>query len=139
MYTPINHYQSTQVTTASPERLLLMLYEGAVSFSRMAQNSMNCGDIGGKGTYIGKALAIVTELRSTLNHDMGGKIAQDLERLYAYIIGEFINANINNDSKSLENAIAILANLHDTWTEAVDIVKKERCTGYTDQRIRAAG
>lgn len=139
MYAPFNQYQNTQVTTASPEKILLMLYDGAVNFSRMAHDRMNRGDIGGKGIYIGKALGIVMELMNTLNHDAGGEIAGNLERLYAYIVSEFTNANINNDMKSLENAITILADLRDTWTEAVTIVKGERCVGKTEQRVQVAG
>lgn len=139
MYAPIDNYQSTQVGTASPERLLLMLYDGAIRFSRLALEKMQCGDIAGKGMYIGKALAIVSEFQCTLNHDVGGEIARNLERLYVYIIGEFTKANINNDIKPLENAISILTTLRDTWTEAVAIARKERSADNADQRIRIAG
>jgi flagellar secretion chaperone FliS len=139
MYAPINHYQNMQVTTASPEAILLMLCDGAVKFSRIALDKMGRGDIGGKGTYIGKALGIVTELMNTLNHDAGGEIAGNLERLYAYVISEFTNANIKNDPKSLENAIAILINLRDTWTDAVEIVRTERCALKAEQRVQTAG
>lgn len=127
MYPSANQYRQMQITTASPEAILLMLYDGAISFSKMAQDRMSRKDIPGKGTYLGKALAIVTELMNTLNHDVGGEIAQNLDRLYIYLIGEFTKANMDNDSKSLENAIVILSNLRDTWTEAVEIVKRERC------------
>jgi flagellar secretion chaperone FliS len=134
MYAPINLYQNTQVTTATPDRLLLMLHDGAVKFSRIALDRMSRGDISGKGTYIGKALAIVMELRLTLNHETGGEIAANLERLYVYLIERFTTANINNDSRSLENAITILSQLRDTWTEAMEIAKQERC-----KRVQSAG
>jgi flagellar protein FliS len=116
-----------QVTTASPEKILLLLYDGAINFSKIALDRMNKKDISGKGTYLSKALAIVTELMNTLNHEVGGEIAADLHRLYIYLIGEFTKANINNDAKSLENALVILTTLRDTWTEATEIVQKERC------------
>lgn len=139
MYAPANEYRQMQVTTASPEQVLLMLYDGAINFSKVAHDRMDRKDIGGKGTYIGKALAIVTELMNTLDHKVGGEIAQDLERLYIYVIREFTKANIDNDAKSLENAIMILSHLRDTWTEAVAIVQKERCEGKADQRVLVAG
>lgn len=139
MYANANAYQNMQVTTASPEKILLMLYDGAVRFSKLALDRMDHKDIAGKGNYIGKALAIVSELMNTLDHKIGGEIAQNLESLYLYLIGEFTKANINNDSKALENAIMILSHLRDTWTEAVDIVQKERCAGQADQRILVAG
>lgn len=138
MYAPINHYQNMQVTTASPEKILLMLCDGAVSFSRIARERMSRNDVAGKGTYIGKALAIVTELRGTLNHEAGGEIAGNLERLYTYIIDQFIDANVNNDPNSLENAIKILSHVRDSWTEAVEVARKERAE-QGEQRVRVAG
>lgn len=139
MYANANAYQNTQITTASPEKILLMLYDGAVRFSKLALDRMERKDIAGKGNYIGKALAIVTELMNTLNHDIGREMAINLHSLYVYLIGELTKANIDNDSKRLENAIAILSHLHDTWTEAVDIVQRERCAGKADKRVLAAG
>jgi flagellar protein FliS len=114
-----------QVTTASPEKILLMLYDGAISFSRMAQDRMEKRDVGGKGMYVGKALAIVTELMNTLNHDACSAVTRDLQRLYLYVIGELTKANFNDDSTSLGNAINILSHLRDTWTEAILIAKRQ--------------
>jgi flagellar secretion chaperone FliS len=139
MYGPANQYRQTQVSTASPEKILLMLYDGAINFSKIAQDRMSRKDIAGKGAYVGKALAIVTELMNTLNHDVCGTVTQDLSRLYAYVIGEFVRANMENDAKALENAIAILSNLRETWTEAVAIVQREHCEGKSDQRMLGAG
>ncbi|GFO59043.1 flagellar protein FliS [Geomonas silvestris] len=139
MYAAVNQYQNMQVTTASPEGILLMLCDGAVKFSRQALDNMNRGDINGKGIYIGKALGIVTELMNTLNHDTGGEIAGNLERLYLYVIGELTGANLKNDAKSLENAIKIMTNLRDTWTDAVEIVRNERCANKAEHKLQAAG
>lgn len=134
MYAPANQYRQMQVTTASPEKVLLMLYDGAINFSKMAQDRMSNKDIVGKGTYLGKALAIVTELMNTLNPEACREVAVDLQRLYMYVIGEFTKANIQNDPKALENAINILCNLRDTWTEAVAIVQREK----VEQRLAVA-
>lgn len=137
MYAPAQQYRQMQVTTSSPEKVLLMLYDGAINFSKMAQDRINRKDIAGKGLYISKALAIVTELMNTLNHDICSNITRELERLYMYIIREFTQANMNNDPKALDNAIKILVNLRQTWTEAVAIVQRERCEGRGEQRLVA--
>ena len=138
MYESANQYRHMQVTTASPEKLLLMLYDGAVNFAKMAQDRLTQQDIPGKGVYLSKALAIVAELMNTLDREVGGEIAQNLEGLYIYLIGEFTKANIHNDAKSLDNAIGILSHLRDTWTDAVEIVQKERCEGR-ERRMLGAG
>jgi flagellar secretion chaperone FliS len=128
MYTPINQYKTTQVSTSSPEKILLMLYDGAINFSRIALDKMEKKDIAGKGNFISKAQAIVAELMNTLNHEVGGEIAGNLERLYIYVINEYVDANIHNSPKALGNAIRILTMMRGTWAEAIELVKKERET-----------
>ncbi len=138
MVTAFNQYQNTQVTTATPEKILLMLYDGAINFTRIARERLEQGDVAGKAKFIGKGLAIVTELMNTLNHDVGGEISQRLEQLYVYIIDEYTAANVNNSVKSLDNALRILTILRDTWAEAIDIWRKERLAGGAlEQRLPA--
>lgn len=126
MISSLNQYQNTQVGTASPERILIMLYDGAINFTRIALEKMNKGDLAGKGRFVGKAQAIVSELMNTLNHEVGGEVARNLERLYVYIIDEYLKANIHNSPQALENNLRILGMLRETWVEAIDIAKRER-------------
>lgn len=139
MLTPLNQYQNTQVTTAAPEKILIMLYDGAINFTRLALERMKQKDLGGKGLYIGKALAIVSELMNTLNHEVGGEISANLEQLYIYIIGEYTSANLNNNAASLENALKILTSLRDTWKEATDILCRGRNEMRQGQRAASVG
>lgn len=140
MLAPFNPYQQTQVSTASPENILIMLYDGAVNNSRKALERLNNRDVAGKGLYIGKALAIVAELMNTLNHDVGGEISQRLEQLYLYVMDEFTRANIEGRAQSLEDAIKVLLILRDAWTEAIEIQKNERLSSPTEVgKMIAAG
>jgi flagellar secretion chaperone FliS len=126
MQMPLKQYQQTQVSTSSPEKILLMLYDGAINFSRIAMEKAANGDRSERGKYVSKAQAIVAELMNTLDHDVGGAIAERLTHLYMYIIHEYIKANVNNSVTSLENTVKILGMMRDTWAEAIEIVKKER-------------
>ena len=126
MQMPLKQYQQTQVTTSSPERILLMLYDGAINFTRIAMEKATSGERGERGKYVSKAQAIVAELMNTLDHETGGVVAMRLEQLYLYVINEYVNANVNNSVKSLENTLKILSILRDTWAEAFEIVRKER-------------
>ena len=139
MRTPLNPYQNTQVTTATPEKILIMLYDGAIKFTLLAQERMKQKDLAGKGLYIGKAMAIVNELMATLNHEIGGTVAVDLERLYVYLINEFTSANINNELVPLENAHKILVMLRDTWKDATEIWYQERSEMRAEQRASSVG
>ena len=129
MATPYSQYQNIQVTTSNPEKILIMLYDGAINFTRIAIDRLAKGDVSGKGLYIGKALAIVTELKSTLNYDIGGDVPRQLDRLYNYLIDECITANIKNAPEKLENAARIMTSMRDTWVEAAEIAKREREAG----------
>lgn len=128
MYAQVNQYRNTQVNTAAPEKILLMLYDGAINFTKLAIEKINANDRAGKGLFISKAQAIVAELMNTLNHDIGGDIAARLEQLYIYIIDQYLDANINNAVQPLENAVRILTMLRDTWAEAIEIWRKEKDT-----------
>jgi flagellar protein FliS len=129
MYSALAQYQDTQVNTSSPEKILLMLYDGAIKFTRIAVERVAKGDIPGKGLYISKAQAIVGELMNTLDHEVGGEMAGRLEQLYIYLIDEYVAANVNASEQPLQNALGILTTLRDTWAEAVHVVHKEREAG----------
>jgi flagellar protein FliS len=126
MATPYNQYQNVQVTTSNPEKILIMLYDGAINFTKIAIEKLEKGDVAGKGLYIGKAHAIVAELMETLNHEVGGDISRQLQRLYNFLIDELVAANIKNSPAHLENAVRILTTMRETWVEAAEIAKKER-------------
>ncbi|HTP66863.1 MAG TPA: flagellar export chaperone FliS [Geobacteraceae bacterium] len=134
MQMPLNQYRQTQVNTSSPEKILLMLYDGAINFSRIAMEKAANGDKGERGKYVSKAQAIVAELMNTLDHEVGGAIAGRLTQLYMYIINEYVRANVNNSVDSLENTVKILAMLRDTWAEAIEIVQRERETGASSRK-----
>jgi flagellar secretion chaperone FliS len=134
MQMPLKQYQQTQVSTSNPEKILLMLYDGAINFSRIAMENAAKGDKSARGKYVSKAQAIVAELMNSLDHEVGGAVAERLTQLYMYIINEYVNANVKNSVKSLENTVKILGMLRDTWAEAIEIVKKERETGGISQK-----
>jgi len=129
MQMPLKQYQQTHVNTSSPERILLMLYDGAINFSRIAIEKAEKGDKGERGKYVSKAQAIVAELMNSLDHEVGGAIAERLTQLYMFIINEYVRANVNNSVTSLENTVRILSILRDTWAEAIVIVQREREAG----------
>lgn len=131
-----NPYQKTQIITSTPEKILIMLYDGAVNFTKIAREKLVKGDKAGKGMYISKAQAIVAELMNTLNHEVAPVIARDLERLYIYMIDEYIAANISNNPIHLDNVIRIMTTMRDTWAEAIDIAKRERVADLSVQMGR---
>jgi len=134
MQMPLKQYQQVHFNTSSPEKILLMLYDGAINFSRIAMEKAAKGDISERGKYVSKAQKIVAELMNTLDHKVGGVVADRLTELYMYLINEYVRANVNNSVQSLENTVKILSMLRDTWAEAIEIVRKEREAGITNRK-----
>lgn len=119
-------YKAASVQSASREKILLMLYEGAIKFTKRAMLAIDKGDIAERGTNIGRAYDIVLELANTLNHEVGGELSAQLEQLYMFVTDQFTQANISGDKQNLENALKILNTLYEGWVQAVENLKKEQ-------------
>lgn len=117
----VNQYQNNQILNASPEQILIMLYDGSIRFCRQAMHAMDEEDRVAQAEKISRAMAIVGEFSNTLDHEVGGQIAEDLDALYAYMIRELISANLKNDRKSLETVEGLLVGLRETWVEAIEV------------------
>lgn len=121
----LKNYQNTQVQTASPEQILIMLYDGAIRFLEQASEAMGGGDYATKIKNIDKTLAIIAELNATLDHEIGGEVAANLASLYDFMMREIPRANARNDASVLAPVISILRELREAWVEAAEIVRKE--------------
>ena len=125
----LKQYRQNQIETASPEQILIMLYDGAIRFVSQARAAIESGDRIGRLEPISRALAIVTELSNTLDHTIGGEIAENLDALYHYMIRNLSQANLNNDAAPLKPVETILRDLRVTWAEAVEIVRRPKSPG----------
>lgn len=118
-------YKTTAVTSASREKLLLMLYEGCIRFVKAGIKACEEKNIAARGENIGRAFDIIMELNNTLDHKVGGDISKNLEQLYMFITEQFTKANITGDPQYLQNALKIIETLHDGWKQAVEKIKKD--------------
>ncbi len=114
---PYQQYKNMQIQTASQERLLIMLYEGAIKFINQGKLAFQDGkyDIGNE--CIKRAQDIVSELMSSLNFE-SGEVANNLFVLYEYIYHRLVQANIKKDTDILEEVIGMLNSLKETWVQA---------------------
>ena len=108
----------TSVISASPHKLIVLLYDGALVAIKSAANHMAAGRIAEKGEAIGKALEIInTGLRASLDKKGGGEIAANLDALYVYMAQRLLTASVQNKTAMLEEVQTLLADLRDAWTQ----------------------
>lgn len=118
-------YKANSVQTASREKLLLMLYEGAIKFVKKAITACEEKNISDRGYNIGRAFDIVNELNNSLNHSVGGDLSKNLEQLYMFVTDQLVQANITGKEKPLKDALKILEILYSGWTQAIEQLKRD--------------
>lgn len=110
----------TGVVAASPHKLIIMLFEGALVSISSAIQHMQAGNMEAKGKAISKAVSIIDEgLRASLDKKVGGEIALSLDSLYEYMVSRLMMANLKNQPNTLEEVHQLLSGLKDSW-EAID-------------------
>lgn len=119
-------YRKTDIMTANRETILLMMYGGAIRFIKAAIDASEKKNIEEKCRMIGKVQGIITELRSTLNFEVGGEIAHTLENLYGFISQRLILATSAETTDPLKEALGIITTLNEGWEAAVESLRKER-------------
>jgi len=110
-----NQYLQTQVQSRTPLELIVMLYDGAIRFIGEAREGIVQRDIARRGRAISRAMAIISELQSSLDMEQGGDIAVSLDSLYVYVRDRLVDASIKQDVKPLDDAIRVLKNLREGW------------------------
>jgi len=108
-------YQQTAVNTVDQKKLIVMLYDGAIKFLSMAVEKIESGESYEAHTNLVRGKSIIAELLASLNLEMGGEIAQNLQRLYAYMFNELIEANLNKDATRVNHVIQLLKELRVGW------------------------
>ncbi|MNI24530.1 Flagellar protein FliS [compost metagenome] len=110
-------YQKNKYQTASPHRLTLMLYQGAIQFALKAQQAIRERDITETNKYIQRTQDIVYELMSSLDMKQGGEIARNLRSLYMYVVNRLIEGNIRKSEEAVTEVIQILEELKSAWEQ----------------------
>lgn len=131
----INQYKKISIETGAeagnPVDLIVMLYDGAISACYSAIPYLQKNDYANKSQYIYKAVRIIQAgLRMSLDREVGGEIALNLDALYIYMTNRLINANIENNVAPVQEVIKLLTELRGAWeaiskTDAVNVAKSK--------------
>ena len=121
-----NAYKTNSVNYASKEQLLLMIVDGAAKFSKIAKQGMEEKDIKKAHENIIKTQNIFYELMATLDVEKGGEWAENLMRVYDFIVQRLLQANLKKDAKIMDEIIPVIEDIRDTWHEAYKVSKNAR-------------
>jgi flagellar secretion chaperone FliS len=114
---PYNQYKLTEINTANQGKLIVMLYDGAIKFLKIAVENMNVKTYDVVNNNIIRAQDIITELLLSLNMKDGGEISTNLFNLYLYFKKRLLEANIQKNSKMIEEVIIHLSLLRESWNK----------------------
>jgi flagellar protein FliS len=104
------------VVSASPHKLIVMLFDGALAAMAKAMHDMKTGNVPAKGKSISQAISIIDNgLRASLDKKSGGDIATSLDALYQYMSERLLLANLNNAPEILDEIHGLLSELRGAW------------------------
>lgn len=119
-------YKQKQITTASPGEVLLALYDGAIRYSLQAKEAIVMGNPAKKGENLGRVMAIIGELKSTLEYQRAPELCRNLERLYNYFIDQLHEASVHMKAEPIDAVVRHLRELRTTWAEAVKLAEQQQ-------------
>jgi flagellar protein FliS len=111
-------YQRNAILTASPEKLVKLLYDGAIKHlekSRIGLSDSKTARSGEVGLALSRTMGILGELRASLDHAAGGDIARNLDRLYEYALDQLSQANLTRTVDGVTNTLQVMRTLKEGW------------------------
>jgi flagellar protein FliS len=115
----INRYLNNHYEGMYPEQLILMLFKGALDRIHLAGEGIEENNIQKRGENLSKAIAIVSELNSSVDTSMNDESTQFLRGLYSAILTELPKVSLTNDLETLRRAHAYISKLKEIWETEV--------------------
>ncbi|MEP7119283.1 MAG: flagellar export chaperone FliS [Acidobacteriota bacterium] len=116
----LSTYRQTQVQSRTPLELVVMLYDGALKFLYLTREAIERRDLAARRDASSRALAIISELQSTLNMAEGGEIAVRLDELYGFVNRRILDATKDNAVTPIDDAIRVIENLRGAWVSVAN-------------------
>jgi flagellar protein FliS len=118
----LNPYKTAAVMTSSPGQLVVMMYDGVLKFVSIARAGCALPESDPQRLKmvqegVGRSIAIISELRSTLDKEKGGEYAENLERLYDYYSFRLLKAQLSFDDAPLAEVEKLVGNLREGWAQ----------------------
>lgn len=126
-------------TEVDPLQQLVMLYDGAIKFLRLAADDIERKDMVAKANHVNRALDIINYLQSILDFERGGEVAQALDRLYTMVSMKVLRASANLDASALVGAAYLLSPVRDSWHQVASPEKSIPTAAAFDSNVVRLG
>ena len=115
---PSSAYRLTAGHSATPVRLVIMLYEQIIKDLQRALTAIGKHDVESRTREIGHALLVLGQLQGTIDHERGGEVARNLDRFYFLLRANLIESQFKVAPHLLQKQIRSLLELREAWLEA---------------------
>lgn len=117
----IKQYQTSNITTATPEKLMIMLFDGAIQFLQKAKTAIEEKNLKERSENIEAARKIVRELMRTIDLENGNDVSKALFRLYNKMAMNLIKANVSRNSDLIDEVLEDMMNIRWGFQKAIEI------------------
>lgn len=122
----LKEYKKNQVETATPEKILILLYDGAIQYLNRAKIALEQNDHAQFHSNLLGCEKIILEFMNTLDMEVGGSLAENLYRLYQYLYSTLVKTGISKEIKGIDEVLGHLTGLRETWQKAIEIANAEK-------------
>lgn len=117
----IKQYQTNNITTATPEKLMIMLFDGAIQFLQKAKSAIDEKNLQERASNIEAARKIIRELMRTIDLENGNDVSKRLFRLYNTMAMKLIKANVSRNAVLVDEVLEDLSNIRWGFQKAIEI------------------
>ena len=117
----IKQYQASNVNTATPEKLMIMLFDGALQFLQKAKTAIAEGNLKERSINIDGARKIIRELMRTIDLENGNDVSKQLFKLYNKMAMNLIKANVQRNAALIDTVIEDISNIRWGFQKAIEI------------------
>jgi flagellar protein FliS len=114
-------YLEASINSASPEELIIKVYDALLLFARQAIETMESrpSDIQGRHDLLRRAQRACALLMGSLRLDLDSEIPGNLFRIYEFWHHELVAANMRGDAKRVRDILPLVTSMRETWVEAI--------------------
>ena len=117
----IKQYQASNVNTATPEKLMIMMFDGALQFLQKAKVAIAEGNLKERSQNIDGARKIIRELMRTIDLENGNDVSKQLFKLYNKMAMNLIKANVQRNTALIDSVIEDISNIRWGFQKAIEI------------------